>query len=214
MKLPRYSASAKIAKQRVVDRGVDSEPPCRLCLSELATTLDLDNTSDDAPLAPDFQAIVQCVNTCAMTNTQNSTPPTRNQRGPPDQRGVGMQRKTNQYQPLSSIPNDPSLKFTPARKIEQCKACKCWDHCSNSCFLMCQVYWCQEFIKKYPWFVEAIAFQYEAYHLRSQRAAQVRCLFQVNSVDSQYNESYLFDVLERHDEDFVTNIAEPGMPEE
>ena len=96
---------------------------------------------------------------------------------------------------------------------EQCKACKRWDHRSNSCFLLCQVYWCQEFIKKYPCFVEAIAFQYEAYHLQSQRTAQVCCLYQVNSVAADYDESFLFDNTERLDEDFITDIAEPDMPE-
>ena len=79
---------------------------------------------------------------------------------------------------------------------------------------MCQVYWCQEFIKKYPCFVEAIAFRYEAYHSRSQRSAIVRCLFQVNAIAVEYDESTLFDAIERLDEDFVTDIAEPDMPEE
>ena len=79
---------------------------------------------------------------------------------------------------------------------------------------MCQVYWCQDFIKKYPHFVEAIAFQYEAYHSRSQRAAQVRCLFQVNAIAAAYDESTLFEAIGRLDEDFVTDIAEPDMPEE
>ena len=153
MKSPRYSALAKIAKKQVVDRGVDTAPPRRLCLAKLATTLNLDNALDDITLDPNCPPIVHRVNTRAMSNMQKSTTSTTlTNRGRDDTR-----QRPNSYQPLSSIPNDPALKFKPARTSEQCKVCKRWGHHSNSCFLMCQVYWCQEFIKKYPRFIEAIA---------------------------------------------------------
>ena len=139
MKSPLYSASAKIAKQSVVDRGVDMEPPRRLCISELATTLDLENTSNDASPHQPLQDFVHRVNTCAMTRSQGlPRPDTERTRIP----GGHTQKQTpERYQRLSSVPNNPSLNFTPARMSEQCKACKRWGHWSNSCFLMCQVYW-------------------------------------------------------------------------
>ena len=46
MKSLVYAASAKISKQKVIDHGLENNPPCRLMLSELATTLDIDTPRD------------------------------------------------------------------------------------------------------------------------------------------------------------------------
>ena len=46
MKSLVYAASAKISKQKVINHGLENDPPRRLTLSELATTLDLDTPAD------------------------------------------------------------------------------------------------------------------------------------------------------------------------
>ena len=207
MKSTQYAASAKICKQKVVDNGLENTPPRRLTLSELATHLDLETPSDKPPQYGGAGAFVQRVNTRSMSPPETSNAPRAGNRE--NVRGFRCQP----YKPPSRIPNDPSLKLTPSRKQEQCKACRRWGHTSNSCFLLCQVYWCQQFIKSYPRFCEAIAFQYEAYHSKSQRAAQVRCMFQVNAIAEAYDEDSVYENLERSDLDFTTELEEPTAPE-
>ena len=47
MKLNKYRANAKNFKDKILDKGLNEEPPFNLLLNEIATTLDAENMQDD-----------------------------------------------------------------------------------------------------------------------------------------------------------------------
>ena len=74
MKSLVYVASAKISKQKVINNGLENDPPRRLTLSKLATTLTLDTLADQPSQYGEVGAIVQRVNTRSMSTQDRSNP--------------------------------------------------------------------------------------------------------------------------------------------